>query len=73
VLCGVRGVAKAGMTMIIVTHEVLYAREVADRIVFVDDGVIGEQGPRGRLLDDPVHERTRRFLRGVAYEEDIAA
>ena len=46
-LRGVRGVAKAGMTMIIVTHEVLYAREVADRIVFVDDGVIGEQHAAG--------------------------
>ena len=38
-----------------------------------DDGIIVEQGPLGRLLDDPVHERTRRFLRGVAYGEDIAA
>jgi ABC-type polar amino acid transport system ATPase subunit len=73
VLRGVRGVAKAGMTMIIVTHEVLYAREVADRIVFADDGVTVEQGPLGRLQDDPVHERTRRFPRGVAYEDGIAA
>jgi hypothetical protein len=44
VLRGVRGVAKAGMTMIIVTHEVLYAREVADRIVFVDVGLSSSKG-----------------------------
>ncbi len=61
------------MTMIIVTHEVLYARPVADWTIFVDDGVIVEQVPLGRLLDHPVHERTRRFLRRVAHEEDIAA
>jgi len=73
VLGVVPGLAKAGMTMIIVTHEVLYARPVADWTIFVDDGVIVEQVPLGRLLDHPVHERTRRFLRRVAHEEDIAA
>jgi polar amino acid transport system permease protein len=61
------------MRMIIVTHEVRFAREVADRIVFMDDGVIVEEGSPGRLLDRPVQERTRRFLRMVVHQENIAA
>jgi polar amino acid transport system permease protein len=65
--------SEAGMTMIIVTHEVRFAREVADRIVFMDDGVIVEEGPPARLLDHPEQERTRRFLRMVARSEDVAA
>jgi len=73
VLGVIRGLAEAGMTMIIVTHEVRFARDVADRIVFMDDGVIVEEGPPGQLLDQPVQERTRRFLRMVAQEADIAA
>jgi polar amino acid transport system ATP-binding protein/polar amino acid transport system permease protein len=63
VLAVIRNLAEAGMTMIIVTHEVRFAREVADRIVFMDDGVIVEQGPPGEVLDRPVQDRTRRFLR----------
>ena len=51
------------MTMIIVTHEVRFAREVADRILFMDGGVIVEQGVPGAVLDRPVQERTQRFLR----------
>jgi polar amino acid transport system permease protein len=75
VLGVIRGLAEAGMTMIIVTHEVGFARDVADRIVFMDDGVIVEEGPPDQVLDQPVQERTRRFLRRVAYkeDEDIAA
>jgi polar amino acid transport system permease protein len=75
VLGVIRGLAEAGMTMIIVTHEVGFARDVADRIVFMDDGVIVEEGPPGQVLDQPKQERTRRFLRMVAHEknEDIAA
>jgi polar amino acid transport system permease protein len=75
VLRVIRGLAEAGMTMIIVTHEVGFARDVGDRIVFMDDGVIVEEGPPGQVLDQPVHERTRRFLRRVAHkeDEDIAA
>ncbi len=73
VLGVIRGLAEAGMTMIIVTHEVGFAREVADRIVFMDDGLIVEEGAPDRLLDQPTQERTRRFLRTVAHREEIAA
>jgi polar amino acid transport system permease protein len=74
VLAVIRGLAEAGMTMIIVTHEVRFARDVADRIVFMDEGVIVEEGPPGQLLDRPQQERTQRFLRMVAHgEQGIAA
>ena len=72
VLGVIRGLAEAGMTMIIVTHEVRFARDVADRIVFMDDGAIVEEGPPSQVLDNPMQERTRRFLRMVADEVDIA-
>jgi polar amino acid transport system permease protein len=68
VLGVIRGLAEAGMTMIIVTHEVRFAREVADRIVFMDEGVIVEQGPPEQVLDRPVQERTQRFLRMVSQD-----
>jgi polar amino acid transport system permease protein len=70
VLNVIRGLAEAGMTMIIVTHEIRFARDVADRIVFMDGGVIVEQGPPDEVLDRPQHERTRRFLRTVTQMED---
>ena len=56
--------------MIIVTHEIRFAREVADRMLFMDDGVIVEQGPPGAVLDQPSQDRTRRFLRLVEREAD---
>jgi polar amino acid transport system permease protein len=65
VLAVIRRLAEAGMTMIVVTHEVRFAREVADRVVFMDDGLIVEQGPPEDVLDHPKHERTQRFLRMV--------
>jgi polar amino acid transport system permease protein len=72
VLAVIRGLAEAGMTMIIVTHEVRFAREVADRILFMDDGVIVEQGPPASVLDRPAQDRTRRFLRMVnKVEEEV--
>jgi polar amino acid transport system permease protein len=72
VLAVIRGLAEAGMTMIIVTHEIGFAREVADRILFMDDGVIVEQGPPALVLDRPVQDRTRRFLRMVnKVEEEV--
>jgi ABC-type polar amino acid transport system ATPase subunit len=52
-----------GMTMLVVTHEMQFAREVGDRVVFMDEGRIVEQGPPGDVLDRPTEERTRRFLR----------
>jgi polar amino acid transport system permease protein len=65
VLAVIRRLAEAGMTMIVVTHEVGFAREVADRVIFMDDGHIVEQGPPEDVLDHPKHERTQRFLRMV--------
>ena len=57
--------AHKGMTMLIVTHELAFAREVADRIVFMDQGTIIEDGPVAKMFSDPSHERTREFLKGM--------
>ncbi len=54
--------AKAGMTMMVVTHEMGFARDVADRVVFMDDGVIVEQGTPEEVFDNPQSERTKDFL-----------
>ena len=60
-----RKLAEDGMTMLVVTHEMAFAREVADRVVFMDGGVIVEQGPPSQVIADPKHERTRSFLSRV--------
>ncbi|MDH6197767.1 polar amino acid transport system ATP-binding protein [Mycobacterium frederiksbergense] len=60
-----RDLAKSGMTMIVVTHEIGFAREVADEIVFMDDGVVIEQGAPDSVLNQPQHARTRAFLNKV--------
>ncbi|MEV5431802.1 amino acid ABC transporter ATP-binding protein [Streptomyces sp. NPDC052701] len=65
VLDVVRDLARTGTTMIVVTHEIGFAREVADTVVFMDGGVVVEQGPPAAVLDDPRHERTRAFLSKV--------
>jgi len=65
VLDVIRDLARAGTTMIVVTHEIGFAREVADRIVFLDDGRLVEQGTPAELLDSPEHDRTRAFLSKV--------
>ncbi|MFD8536540.1 amino acid ABC transporter ATP-binding protein [Streptomyces rubrogriseus] len=65
VLDVIKGLARQGTTMIVVTHEIGFAREVADTVVFMDDGRIVEQGPPGDVLDRPRHERTRAFLSKV--------
>jgi ABC-type polar amino acid transport system ATPase subunit len=57
--------AEDGMTMIVVTHEMAFAREVADRVVFMDQGQLVEQGPPSEVLERPSHERTKAFLRRV--------
>jgi polar amino acid transport system ATP-binding protein len=62
VLDVMRELANEGMTMIVVTHEIGFARDVGDRVVFVDGGVIVEQGPPKEVIDSPKEERTRRFL-----------
>jgi polar amino acid transport system ATP-binding protein len=65
VLDVMRGLADAGMTMIVVTHEIGFAREVSDHLIFMDDGRIVEQGDPSIVLRDPQHERTRQFLAKV--------
>jgi polar amino acid transport system ATP-binding protein len=65
VLAVMRDLARDGMTMMIVTHEMGFAREVADRVVFMDGGVVVEEGSPERVLGAPAQERTRRFLQMV--------
>jgi polar amino acid transport system permease protein len=65
VLGVIRKLAEGGMTMIVVTHEVRFAREVADRVVFMDEGVIVEEGPPEDVLERPKEKRTQQFLRMV--------
>jgi polar amino acid transport system ATP-binding protein len=62
VLDAMRQLAHDGMTMIVVTHEVGFAREVADTVVFMDDGVVVESGQPAEVLGNPQHERTKAFL-----------
>jgi len=66
VLGVMRGLADAGMTMVVVTHEIRFAREVADRVVFMDGGEVIELGTPQQVIDNPTHERTRKFLNVVA-------
>ncbi len=65
VLAVMRDLARDGMTMMVVTHEMAFAQEVGDRVVFMDAGVVVEEGPPEQVLSDPQHERTRRFLQMV--------
>ncbi|WP_433515826.1 amino acid ABC transporter ATP-binding protein [Nonomuraea sp. CA-143628] len=69
VLAVMRKLAEEGMTMLVVTHEMGFAREVADRVVFMDGGVIVEQGSPAEVIGDPKQERTRSFLRRVLHPE----
>lgn len=62
VLDVIRELAAEGMTMVLVTHELGFAREVGDKVVFMDDGVIVEQGPPSQVLDSPREARTQKFL-----------
>jgi polar amino acid transport system ATP-binding protein len=61
----IQGLAADGMTMIVVTHEIGFAREVCDRVVFMDDGAVVEQGTPGEVLGNPQHRRTQAFLSKV--------
>ncbi len=65
VLQVMKRVAEEGMTMVVVTHEIGFAREVADRVIFMDEGRVIESGPAAHVLDNPSHERTANFLRHV--------
>ena len=57
--------ANGGMTMLVVTHEMAFARAVADRVIFMDGGEIVEQGPPSEFFTAPKHERTRTFLKQI--------
>ncbi|PZG15093.1 amino acid ABC transporter ATP-binding protein [Nonomuraea aridisoli] len=70
VLTVMRKLAEEGMTMLVVTHEMGFAREVADRVVFMDGGVVVEDGPPAQVIGDPQQERTRAFLHRVLHPED---
>ncbi|MEU7864302.1 amino acid ABC transporter ATP-binding protein [Nonomuraea sp. NPDC049141] len=65
VLDVMRALARSGMTMVVVTHEIGFARDVADRVVFLDDGRIVESGPSDQVISFPQHERTQAFLAAV--------
>jgi polar amino acid transport system ATP-binding protein len=65
VLDVIRELAAEGMTLVIATHEMGFARDVADRICFLDEGVILEQGPPSEILTEPTEPRTQRFLQRI--------
>ncbi len=75
VLSVMRELAQGGMTMIVVTHEMGFAREVADRVVFMDSGVVVEQGVPAEVIDNPQQDRTKSFLSRIReeHEEHAAA
>lgn len=62
-LAVVAELTEQGMTVMMATHEMSFARDVADRVVFLDDGVVVEEGPPSQVLDDPRQPRTAQFLR----------
>jgi len=66
VLAVMKNLAASGMTMIVVTHEISFAREVADRVAFISDGQIVEVGPPSEVLGSPQHEHTRQFLSRIS-------
>lgn len=70
VLKVIRSLADQHMTMVIVTHEMAFARDVSDRIIFMDGGVIVEQGPAKEVINNPQHNRTKTFL--SRYQEGVA-
>jgi len=65
VLGVMRDLAERGMTMVVVTHEMNFARQVADRVLFMDQGVIAEEGVPEAIFSNPVKPRTRAFLREI--------
>ncbi len=66
-LAVVRDLASQGWTMVVVTHEIRFAADVADTVVFVDGGHVVERGPARDVVDAPQHERTQRFLERVLH------
>lgn len=69
VLKVMKDLAESGLTMLVVTHEMGFAKEVSDRVVFMDQGVIAEEGTPEDIFNNPVHDRTREFLRRIINKE----
>jgi len=67
VIAVMRELADEGMTMVVVTHEMGFARAAADRIVMMDEGRILEQGTAAQMITAPVHDKTRRFLTQIVH------
>ena len=70
ILSIIKKIAGDGITMVIVTHEIDFAREVANRVVFMAEGVIVEQGSPEEVLIHPSHERTKQFLKRLVHEPE---
>jgi ABC-type polar amino acid transport system ATPase subunit len=70
VLETIRGLADEGMTMIVVTHEIGFARDVADRIIYMDQGVVAEEGPSS-IINDPQTDRLKKFLSSLHEDEPV--
>ena len=73
VLSVMKELAREGMTMVVVTHEMGFARDVADRVVFMDAGVVVETGPPLEVINNPQHERTKSFLARMRSEHEAVA
>ena len=70
VLGVMRGLAEEGRTMLVVTHELGFARNISTRTIFIDGGVVAEEGPSGEFFQNPRQERTQAFLRAISSKED---
>jgi polar amino acid transport system ATP-binding protein len=71
VLAVMKGLAKEGMTMMVVTHEMAFARDVADRVVFMDGGYVVEEGPAEQVIGNPQNERTKAFMFRVLHPTEV--
>jgi putative lysine transport system ATP-binding protein len=69
VLAVMKELAKTGLTMLVVTHEMGFAKEVANRVVFMDKGVIAEEGTPEQIFNNPTQDRTKEFLKRVLKEQ----
>ena len=69
VLAVMKELAKSGLTMLVVTHEMGFAKEVANRVVFMDKGVIAEEGTPEQIFNHPTQDRTKEFLKRVLKEQ----
>ena len=67
VLGVMKDLAREGMTMVVVTHEMAFAREVADRVIFMDQGIIMEEGTPAEIFETPTQERTQLFLKRIRH------